>query len=98
MLPWPERHPRTGNLGSVLGFWTGVLVGGAVVALVMIVLGPSRDVRAETGMDDEVETRLLLGLDPEPQPGDPALAPVTPGESPTGEFEALKQLDDSDGD
>jgi hypothetical protein len=46
-------------------FLAGVAVGASVVALIAIIVGPSRGVRRETGMDDEVETRLLLGLEPE---------------------------------
>lgn len=45
----------------------GFVVGAAVVGFAVIVIGPSRRVRSETGMDDEIETRILLGLDPEPE-------------------------------
>ncbi len=47
-------------------FLVGFVVGGAVVGLIAILVGPSRRVRAEPALDDEVETRLLLGLEPEP--------------------------------
>ena len=85
-------------MGAVLGFWTGVLVGAALVALAVIVLGPSRDVRAESGMDDEVEARLLLGLDPEPQVTQTESAADASVEADTGDFDALRQLEDLDVD
>jgi hypothetical protein len=84
-------------MGGVLGFWTGVLVGAAIVGLAVIVLGPSRDVRAETGMDDEIEARILLGLDPEPEATDITPAPVH-ADANTGDFDALRQLEDLDAD
>jgi hypothetical protein len=34
------------------------------IALVLIVVAPSRRVRADSGIDREAETRLLLGEDP----------------------------------
>src|SRR5437867_1325180 len=55
-----------GTIVVVLLFAIEVVVAVALAALVAILVGPSRRVRAETGMDDEVETRILLGLDPEP--------------------------------
>jgi len=41
------------------------VVGFALVALVVIVVGPSRRVRAEPPLDPEVEAALLLGEDPD---------------------------------
>lgn len=49
------------------GFLVGFVVGGAVVGLAVIVIAPSRRVRRETGIDDEIETRILLGVEPEPK-------------------------------
>jgi hypothetical protein len=46
-------------------FLAGVVAGVAAVGLLVIVLAPSRRVRAEARLDREVETRLLLGVDPE---------------------------------
>ena len=46
-------------------FFAGVIAGIAAVGLLVIVLAPSRRVRAEARLDREVETRLLLGVDPE---------------------------------
>jgi len=37
----------------------------SVVILVLIVIAPWKNVRAEPGLDDEAETRLLLGEDPD---------------------------------
>lgn len=51
-------------------FVAGFVVGAAVVGIIVIVVGPTRRVRAETGIDDEIETRILLGLDPEPDLAD----------------------------
>jgi hypothetical protein len=41
------------------------VVGFALIALVVIVVGPSRRVRAEPPLDPEVEAALLLGEDPD---------------------------------
>jgi hypothetical protein len=67
----------------------------AIAALAVILVGPSRRVRAETGMDDEVETRLLLGLDPEPTGGAPVIALDGDHgrEYAPDDIEALEQLD-----
>jgi hypothetical protein len=37
----------------------------SVLVLILIVIAPWKRVRNETGIDDEAETRLLLGEDPE---------------------------------
>jgi hypothetical protein len=37
----------------------------SVVVLVLIVVAPWKRVRDDSGLDDEAETRLLLGEDPE---------------------------------
>jgi len=47
------------------GFFAGVIAGVALVGLILIVLTPSRRLRAEARIDQEIETRLLLGVDPE---------------------------------
>jgi hypothetical protein len=46
-------------------FFAGVVAGIAAVGLLLIVLTPSRRVRAEARLDREIETRLLLGVDPD---------------------------------
>src|SRR5689334_2898751 len=45
---------------GVLQFFVGLIVGASVVALLMIVIAPSRRVRAERPLPRDVETRLLL--------------------------------------
>jgi hypothetical protein len=57
------------SLTPVLGVdwlpWIVALCVLSVVVLVLIVVAPWKRVRNETGLDDETETRLLLGEDPE---------------------------------
>jgi hypothetical protein len=84
--------------GAVVGVGVGVAVGIALVALVVILIGPSRAVRAETGMDQEAETRVLLTYYPEgvaedampPAPPSPAVQPTFD----TAQIRALRDLDD----
>jgi hypothetical protein len=47
------------------GFFAGVIAGVALVGLILIVLTPSRRLRAEARLDREIETRVLLGVDPD---------------------------------
>jgi hypothetical protein len=56
---------RAGTIDRVAAFFAGVITGVAAVGLLVIVLAPSRRVRAEARLDREVETRLLLGVDPD---------------------------------
>lgn len=74
-------------------FFAGVVTGIAAVGLLVIVLAPSRRVRAESRLDREVETRLLLGVDPE-EVTEPAQAPAAEHHSDFGaaELQALRQL------
>jgi hypothetical protein len=58
----------------VLQFVVGLIVGASVVALLMILIGPSRRVRAEPPLPRDVETKLLLGEDPD----DPTIPPPSP--------------------
>ena len=46
-------------------FVVGLIVGASLVALLMIVVAPSRRVRAERGLPPDVEAKLLLREDPE---------------------------------
>jgi hypothetical protein len=62
----PGRVRTTGKIPGMAGFFAGVVAGVALVGLVLIVLTPSRRLRAEARIDREIETRLLLGVDPEP--------------------------------
>jgi hypothetical protein len=55
---------------SVLGADTtlllfGIVCGVAAILLVLLIAAPWKSVREEPPLDEEVETRLLLGEDPE---------------------------------
>jgi hypothetical protein len=68
----------------VLSFFVGLVVGASVVALLMIVIAPSRRVRAEPPLPRDVETKLLLGEDPDqptiPPPSADHPAPYSPSD------------------
>jgi len=49
----------------VLSFFVGLVVGASLVALLAILIAPSRRVRAEPPLPRDVETSLLLGEDPD---------------------------------
>jgi hypothetical protein len=49
----------------VLEFVVGIVVGASAAALIIIVLAPSRRVRAERPLPRDVESKLLLGQDPD---------------------------------
>jgi hypothetical protein len=75
-------------------FFAGVIAGIAAVGLLVIVLAPSRRVRAEARLDREVETRLLLGVDPEIT-SETAAVPAAEDHQPdfgAAELQALRQL------
>jgi hypothetical protein len=78
------------------GFFAGVVAGVATVGLLLIVLTPSRRLRAEARIDREIETRLLLGVDPELD--DDGFASVEPPEAHRphdygdAELQALRQI------
>jgi hypothetical protein len=79
------RHHATRYHGTVLAFVVGIVVGASVAALLMILIGPSRRVRAEKPLPADVETKLLLGLDPDqptitPPPRDDHPRAYTPNE------------------
>ncbi len=64
-------------------FFVGLVVGASTVALLMILIAPSRRVRAEQPLPRDVETRLLLGEDPDqatipPEPTPDHPAPYSP--------------------
>jgi hypothetical protein len=77
-------------------------MGIALVALIVIFVGPSRAVRAETGMDQEAETRVLLTYYPEgvaedampPAPPSPVVQPTFD----TAQIRALRDLDEPSAD
>jgi hypothetical protein len=55
-----------GVLGVSLGIVAVIVIAGiAFLGLLVIVIGPSRGVRAEPPLDPDVEAALLLGEDPD---------------------------------
>jgi hypothetical protein len=83
-----------GTIAGVVEFFVGLVVGASAVALVMIVVGPTRRVRAEPPLPDDVETKLLLGQDP----GEPTIPPMPAVDHPrqysANELAALQKLGD----
>jgi hypothetical protein len=76
------------------GFLVGVVVGVSVTLLVLIIVAPSRRVRAESGMDHEVQLQLLLHETPTAAVDRVAASSDTPtGEFDTQEIQALRDLD-----
>lgn len=67
----------SGYAHGVAEFLVGIVVGASLAGLVMIVVG-SRRVRAEQPLDRDVETKLLMGRDPD----EPTIPP--PPRSPSG--------------
>jgi hypothetical protein len=49
----------------VVQFFVGIVVGACAAAALMILIAPSRRVRAEHPLPHDVEAKLLLGQDPE---------------------------------
>jgi hypothetical protein len=77
----------------MLTFWAGVVAGVSAVALLVIVLAPSRRVRAEARLDREVETQLLLGIDPERDDTDEPVSVENPhSDFGAAELQALRQI------
>jgi hypothetical protein len=73
-------------------FIVGVVAGASLALLLVIVWPPSRRVREETGMDPEVEARLLLGEDPD-EAAKPAKPPADHDRDyDPGELRALRDL------
>jgi hypothetical protein len=76
----------------VVQFVVGIVVGASAAALLMILIAPSRRVRAERPLDRDVESKLLLGQDPE-QPTIPPPPRVEPPRQYTAnELAALQRL------
>jgi hypothetical protein len=74
-------------------FFAGVIAGVAAAGLLVIVLAPSRRVRAEARLDREVETRLLLGFDPDVTDETQVVPPPEhPADFGAAELQALRQL------
>ena len=68
----------------MLPFFVGLVVGASTVALLMIVIAPSRRVRAEPPLPRDVATKVLLGEDPDaptiPPPTADHPAPYSPSD------------------
>lgn len=73
-------------------FVVGIVVGASAAALLMILIAPSRRVRAEPPIARDVETRLLLGQDPEPPTIPPSPRLEHPRQYSANELAALQRL------
>ncbi len=76
----------------VVEFAVGIIVGASVVLLLMIVIGPSRRVRAERPLPPDVEAKLLLGQDPDQPTIPPAPRPEHERHYSPNELAALQKL------
>jgi hypothetical protein len=76
----------------VVAFVVGIVVGASAAALLMILIGPSRRVRAEPPLERDVETRLLLGQDPEQPTIPPSPSIDHPRQYSPTELAALQRL------
>ncbi|HEX4491066.1 MAG TPA: hypothetical protein VH914_07675 [Acidimicrobiia bacterium] len=75
-----------------MAFFAGVIAGVAAVGLLLIVLTPSRRVRQEARIDREIETRVLLGVDPEPGDAASAEREHAPAELTAKELQELRRI------
>ena len=73
-------------------FVVGIVVGASAAALLMILIGPSRRVRAEPPLSREAATRLLLGQDPEQPTIPPSPRVDHPRQYTANELAALQRL------
>jgi hypothetical protein len=76
----------------VIQFLVGIIVGAAIVGLIVILLGPSRQVRAEHPLPPDVEAKLLLGEDPDQPTIPPTRRPDQPRQYTPNELAALQRL------
>jgi hypothetical protein len=95
---------------SVLGVDTALLVFGIVcvvgaILLVLLIIAPWKGVVSEPPLDEEVETRLLLGEDPEQIAADEDAEDAARAEvrdldesrDASGDLKSLANLDDGEG-
>ncbi|MEZ5169532.1 MAG: hypothetical protein R3A49_02145 [Acidimicrobiia bacterium] len=77
-------------------FLVGIVVGLSAAAIVVIVWAPWRKVREEPPLDETVESRILLGEDPDEiaREIDAQKRPTEHDEWNTAEMDALRSLDD----
>ena len=78
----------------MIPFVVGIVVGASVAALLMILIGPSRRVRAERPLPPDVEARILLGQDPEQPTIPPPPSVDEPRQYTPNELAALQRLGD----
>jgi hypothetical protein len=76
----------------VVSFFVGLVVGASVAALLIILIGPSRRIRAERPLPEEVEMKLLLGQDPEQPTIPPPPRPEHPRDYSPNDLAALQRL------
>jgi hypothetical protein len=76
----------------VATFVVGVIVGASLAALLIIVIAPSRRVRAEQPMEREDVTRLLLGEDPDEATIPPEPTVDHPRAYDVAELQALRKI------
>ena len=84
-----------GTIDAWFSSLVGLIVGGSVVALLFIVIAPSRRVRAEKPLDRDVETKLLLGQDPDDPTIPPEPAPDHPRRTARTDLAQLRRLGQS---
>ena len=80
------------TIEGVVQFVVGLIVGASVVGLLMILIAPSRRVRAERPLPRDVETRLLLGEDPDSPPDPPPSPSAHPAPYSPNDLAALRRL------
>ena len=73
-------------------FVVGIVVGASAAALLFILIAPSRRVRAEPPLARDVETKLLLGQDPEQPTIPPTPSVEHPRQYSAAELAALQRL------
>ena len=79
-------------------FFAGLIAGLAAAGLLLIVFAPSRRVRSEPKLDEEVETQLLLGVDPDAdsdeldEPVDETARSAAHADFDTAELQALRKI------
>ena len=80
-------------------FLVGLVVGLSAATVVVIIWAPWRKVRAEQPLDETVESRILLGEDPQQIAAeiDTRTSSEQHEEWKTAELEALRSLDDPGG-
>ena len=77
---------------AVIAFVVGIVVGASAAALLMILIAPSRRVRAEHRLPPEIEAKLLLGQDPEQPTIPPPPRREHPQQYSANELAALQRI------